>query len=94
MVEEYAPPFLLVSRVAAALEKELGRRLDLRDIVCENAAFPTKFCCEVVGCKGCLPAISERDWHALKDIYKTVRPGEWICSRYPNGLIPEGDIHG
>lgn len=89
MHEDYPPPLFVVSKVAAALEKQLDRRIDPRDIVAENGAFLTKFCCEVAGCKGCLPESAHDEWCRLKSIYQSIRPGEWVCSRFPLGLNPK-----
>lgn len=93
MHEDYPPPLVVISKVAAALEKELNRRIDLRDIVAENGTFLTKFCCDVVGCKGCLPETATDEWQHIKEVYKSIRPGEWVCSRYPKGFNHQGGVN-
>src|SRR4051812_23859914 len=49
------PSFLMVARLAKAIEKHTGVRIDPRDLLSENGDFPTPFVCDLVGCKGCLP---------------------------------------
>src|SRR4051812_49409343 len=44
------PSFLLVVRLTEALERQLGRRIDPRDVVAESGRFLTPFCCDLANC--------------------------------------------
>lgn len=82
--------FEVVERVSAALEKHFACHIDPRDIVANDGHFLTPFACQVVGCKGCYP-LSAKDEHGqLKEIYKSIRPGEWVCSQFPKGFNHQG----
>jgi transcriptional regulator with XRE-family HTH domain len=83
------PSFLMVARLAKALEDDFGIPIDPRELVAENGAFPTRFTCDLVRCSGCLPAAATDEFGDLKRAYHGVVPGQWVTSRYPNGFAPE-----
>lgn len=83
------PSFLLVARITAALEAELGHRIDPRELVAENGAFLTKHVCDAVGCPGCLPDAAYEADGTRRALFKDVQPGKWVTSRYPLGFSPE-----
>lgn len=72
------PSYALVVRIVGALERQLGRKLDLRDVVRIDGSYPTPFTCDVVGCNGCLPEWAYNEHGRLKPEYAAVRPGEWV----------------
>lgn len=80
------PSFVLVARLTAALEAELGRRIDPRDLVAENGAFLTPYTCDLVGCSGCLPERAYDEFGDLKPAYQSVTKGQWVTSRFPKGF--------
>lgn len=84
------PSFVLVARITAALEKQLGFPVDPRDIVAENGTFLTDFVCDLTRCGGCLPETALDEFGSLKSAYKSVQPGQWITSRYPKGYARKG----
>lgn len=84
------PSFLLVARITAALEKQLGFPVDPRDLVAENGRFLTEFVCELTKCGGCLPDNARDEFGSLKKAYKSVQPGQWVTSRYPKGFARKG----
>ena len=79
------PSFLMIARLTAALERAMGRHLDPREIFSESGEFPTRSCCELVGCRGCLPELARDEWGELKPAFRGVRPGTWVTSRHPKG---------
>lgn len=86
------PTHALMSKLADALEKDFGFRIDPRDIASLWGQFPTRFCCDVVGCRGCLPDRAyDADGNRLKS-WEEVKPGAWITSRYPKGYAQKGDL--
>lgn len=54
-----SPSFAVVSAIAHALEKRLGRPLDPRELVSFNGRYPTPSACALCGCRGC--SLSEVD---------------------------------
>lgn len=83
------PSFLLVARITAALEAELGYRIDPRELVAENGVFLTRHVCDVVGCPGCMPDAAYDADGTRRTAFKNVQPGKWVTSRYPNGYLPD-----
>jgi transcriptional regulator with XRE-family HTH domain len=49
------PTFVVLCRIARALETAIGKPIDLREIVTIDGTFPTPHACQLVGCKGCKP---------------------------------------
>jgi hypothetical protein len=93
IVGETQMPFVVIVKVTEALEKQFKCRIDPRDVVSLGGAFPTPFACQVVGCAGCHPVSARDEFGALKEIYKSIKPGEWVSSRYPLGFNYKGGIH-
>lgn len=48
-----SPSFAVVSAIAHALEKRLGRSLDPRELVSFDGNYPTLSACALCGCRGC-----------------------------------------
>lgn len=89
------PSFVMVARLTRALEKELGHRIDPRDLIAENGEFLTRFTCDLVGCRGCLPEAATDEFGDRKHAYEGVESGKWVTSRYPKGYTPqERGAHG
>ncbi|MHB8636073.1 MAG: helix-turn-helix domain-containing protein [Fimbriimonadaceae bacterium] len=71
------PTHALLSRVAQALERELGRQFDCRELVSETGHYPTKYVCELVGCPGCIPVLVDHHDPLVRARYAGVQPGLW-----------------
>lgn len=71
------PTYIVASRIANVLEKELGRRFDCRELVSENGQYPTTFVCELLGCPGCLPHQVDSPDPRVRAAFAGVRPGTW-----------------
>ena len=71
------PTYRVLVRVARALERALGRRLDLLELVSIDGSYPTPSVCRLVGCPGCLPDAVFEDDGRLREEYRNVEPGEW-----------------
>jgi len=85
------PSFLMVARIADALEKELGYRIDPRDLVAEEGRFPTRYACDLIeSCRGCLPEAATDEYGDTKKAFEGVKPGNWVTSRHPRGY-PAGE---
>ncbi len=80
------PSFAMVARITAALEAELGRRIDPRDLVAELGRFLTTHACDLAGCQGCLPENATDEFGDLKPAFHGVKPGQWVTSRHPRGF--------
>src|SRR5579862_5793242 len=46
-----SPSYDVVSRIAEALSKALGRRIEIQEVVSRTGAYPTTWVCELVGCR-------------------------------------------
>lgn len=79
------PSFLMIARLTSALERELGVRIDPRDLFAESGAFLQPYVCDLVGCKGCLPEVAWDEFGDIKTAYSGVKPGRWVTSRFPAG---------
>lgn len=82
------PTYLMVVRLTEALEKDLGFRIDPRDIFAEEGQFLTRFACDLCGCSGCLPRAAYDEFQRVKPEYQDIKPGAWVTSRYPLGFPP------
>ena len=67
------PSFALVARLTAALEKELGYKIDPRDLIAEHGAFASSVC-DLVGCSGC--SLTPRDEVGAPQLNVTNPPKE------------------
>jgi transcriptional regulator with XRE-family HTH domain len=71
------PSYPLVVAITRALEQQLKRPLDPRDIVSVDGTYPTSSACTLAGCKGCLPDEAYDEQNNLKPQYRTIQPGQW-----------------
>ena len=83
------PSFALVARLTAAIEKELGMKIDPRDLIAENGQFLTRSVCDLTACPGCLPDNAMDEFGDTKPAFADVTPGTWVTSRYPKGYVTE-----
>lgn len=83
------PSFLMVARLTEALERAYGCHIDPRDLIAENGKFVHRFCCDLVGCPGCLPDNAYDEFGDIKPTFRDVLPGKWASSRHPKGAIKE-----
>ncbi|HEY3780310.1 MAG TPA: hypothetical protein VGL56_04445 [Fimbriimonadaceae bacterium] len=82
------PSFLMVARLTAALEKELGYQIDPRDVIAESGRFLTRSCCDLAHCRGCLPGNALDEFGNKTPEFEDVEPGTWVTSAYPKGFTP------
>jgi len=81
------PSYRLARGVTDALEKMLGRPLDMREVFSTDGTYLTPSGCALCLCRGCLP---ERAWNedgTLKPEWKGARPGDWSMT----GLVHSDD---
>ncbi len=71
------PTYMLLSRITRALESELSRHFDCRELVSENGQYPTTFVCQLLGCPGCLPHQVDSPDQSIRTAYAEVKPGLW-----------------
>lgn len=92
---ETNPSFLMVARIAEALEKELGYSIDPRELVAEEGRFPTRHACDLIdGCRGCLPDAATDEYGDRKKAFMDIKPGRWVSSRHPRGYGVTGNGGG
>jgi transcriptional regulator with XRE-family HTH domain len=80
------PSFAMVARVTTALERELGFRIDPRDLVAENGEFLTRYACDFAACRGCYPTRATDEFGDMKSAFAGIEKGHWVTSRYPRGF--------
>jgi hypothetical protein len=80
------PSFLTITRITEAIEKELGFRIDPRDLIAEGGRFPTPFCCDVTRSSPSLPDNAFDEFGDLKPAFLGIEPGQWVTSRHPRGI--------
>lgn len=83
------PSFALVARITAAIEKEMGFRIDPRDLIAEEGQFLTRSVCDLMACPGCLPENALDEFGATTPGFKDIYVGRWVTSCYPNGFESE-----
>ena len=75
------PSYRLARAVTDALERRLGRPLDIRDVFSTDGTYPTPSGCALCRCGGCLPEAAWGDDGVLKPEWKGARPGDWSLAR-------------
>jgi DNA-binding XRE family transcriptional regulator len=78
------PSYRLARAVTDALERRLGRPLDMRDIFSTDGTYLTPSGCGLCQCNGCLPEQAWGEDGTLKPEWRGARPGEWSCARPAN----------
>ena len=73
-----SPSFALIDVVTGALEKQLQKTIDPRELVSLDGVYPTPSVCALCGCKGCLPDEAYDGNNRLKPEYKDMQPGQWV----------------
>jgi hypothetical protein len=86
---EVNPSFRSIERITKALERELGRHLEMRDLMSEGGGFLTPFSCDLCGCRGCLPSAATDEFGDVKQTYSGITPGHWVTSRFPRGFTSQ-----
>jgi len=71
------PTLRTLIKVSKSLERRLGRRIDPGELVSESGEYPTRFVCDLCGCKGCLPDFAFDADGKRRPEYRDWRPGLW-----------------
>ena len=79
------PSYRLVVQLTEAVERELGHRIDPRDLVAVNGRFLTPYICDLMHCRGCLPECALDEFGDRTEKYRDVQSGEWVMDQYPKG---------
>ena len=74
---EVNPSYVIVERIHLCLEKHTGRRLNLREIVSGTGEYPTAYVCDLMKCKGCLPAYAFNEVGDRLPAYHDWKGGRW-----------------
>ena len=88
------PSYRLARGVTDALERFLGRPLDMRDVFSTDGTYLTPSGCALCRCGGCLPEAAWGDDGTLKPEWKDARPGDWSLARPANPDADPEDIVG
>lgn len=84
------PSYRLARAVTDALEKRMGRPLDIREVFSTDGRYPTPSGCALCQCHGCLPAEAWGTDNALKAEWQDARPGDWSMAR-PAGTLMDAE---
>ncbi|MGI4791063.1 MAG: hypothetical protein ACRYFS_19730 [Janthinobacterium lividum] len=71
------PSYRLARAVTDALERRLGRPLDIREVFSLDGTYPTQSGCALCRCRGCLPASAWGMDSVLKPEWQDAQPGDW-----------------
>jgi transcriptional regulator with XRE-family HTH domain len=82
MTGKSSPSYEVVHAVTAAMEKSLRRPVDPRDLVAADGMYPTRFVCDAVGCKGCLPDLAYDADGNRKPEFQHLQSGRWTGSEF------------
>jgi len=85
-----SPSFALVCALAEALSKRLHRRIEPSELVSCDGSYPTKYVCQLCGCKGCLPGEAYDEEENLRPEYSHIKPGQWSTEDFP--ALGEGEV--
>ncbi len=71
------PSFGLALATLNRLEEATGHSLDAREVFSLDGSYPTPSVCDLLGCRGCLPAeVYDRD-DSVKPEFQHLRSGLW-----------------
>jgi hypothetical protein len=82
---ESVTSYPVILAVVSSLERHLGRKLDLREVISTDDTYPTFSVCRLVGCKGCLPEEAYDDEGNRTAAFAGVNPGDWRTTKPLNG---------
>lgn len=72
------PNYATLIRIADALSRRMGKPLDLRELaITEGMNFPTKYPCDLFGCKCTPPWFFESDEETRKPEFRDIPSGKW-----------------
>ena len=74
---ESTPSVYMVLALLSAIEKQMGRHIDLRELISIDGNYPTPSACKLMGCKGCLPPEAHNRDCTTKPEYSHMKGGEW-----------------
>jgi len=77
------PSYVIVERIHVCLEKHARRRINLREIVSETGQYPTAYVCDLMKCRGCLPAYIYNQENEVISQYRSMRQGQWTGNIEP-----------
>ena len=75
------PSYRLARGITDALEKMLGKPLDMREVFSTDGTYLTASGCALCRCRGCLPESAWSEDGTLKPEWKDAKPGDWSLAR-------------
>jgi transcriptional regulator with XRE-family HTH domain len=86
---ESTPSVYMVLALLNALEGQLGREVDLRELISLDGTYPTPSVCDLMGCPGCLPPEAHNEDGTTKPEYQHMKGGEWSVTPQPRALTED-----
>jgi hypothetical protein len=72
-----------------ALEEQLGKRIDPRELVSMDGTYPTASVCVLCGCTGCLPhQVWDEESDTIRPEYRHIQAGKWALELKGDGSHP------
>ena len=75
------PSYRLARGVTDALERFLGKPLDMREVFSTDGTYLTPSGCALCRCHGCLPEAAWDEDGTLRPEWEGARPGDWSLAR-------------
>jgi transcriptional regulator with XRE-family HTH domain len=88
---ESNPSVFMVLALLDAIQKQLDRDIDLRELISLDGSYPTPSVCDLMGCPGCLPPEAYTRDGTIKSAYRHMKGGEWSVTSAPNAPARESD---
>ena len=80
---ESSPSIFMVLALLKAIEQQIGREIDLRELISLDGTYPTQSVCELMGCTGCLPPGAHDQDGATRPAYQGMKGGDWSVTPPP-----------
>jgi transcriptional regulator with XRE-family HTH domain len=77
------PSYVIVERIHKAIERKARRRISIKEIVSERGNYKTVYVCDLMKCKGCLPAYAFNRENERLEEFKHLKPGRWTGNVVP-----------
>jgi transcriptional regulator with XRE-family HTH domain len=71
------PSVYMILALLNEIEKQLGRNIDLRELISVDGKYPTASVCKLMGCTGCLPPEAHNSDCTTRPEYAHMKGGEW-----------------
>lgn len=86
------PSYVIVERLHLSLERKLGRKLPITEVVSEFGTYPTAYVCDLMECRGCLPAYAYNQENEVLAEHRELRSGQWTGDVEPVSRVVAKEV--